>query len=268
MSSTTTGHQEELQHDAHGGPPVRGWRHLTAPGFIRALWMAPLFFGIGAGIVVLARLWGGWHPYWHWWIVITVGALTAAPLGFLAGIGSFDYWVRYAIGSPTQPEDHSSHGAHSWRDYFRVNTDHKVIGMQYLVTTIFFFDRRRPAGDARARRARAAGDAVLRQPDLQRPLLGPRVADDLPVRDPGVRGPRELRRAADARRARHGLPAAERALVLAAADRRDHDAGELPRAPVARSRTAGRTTRRSRPTSRSARSSSPWPSSGRARARS
>ena len=139
MSSTAFGHPAELQHDAHGGPPpVRGLRHLIAPGFVRALWMTPLFFGIGAGIVVLARLWGGWHPYWNSWIVITVGALTAAPIGFLSGIGSFDYWVRYAIGSPTRPEDHSGHGAYSWRDYFRVNTDHKVIGMQYLVTTIFF----------------------------------------------------------------------------------------------------------------------------------
>ncbi|MDX6482334.1 MAG: cytochrome c oxidase subunit, partial [Gaiellaceae bacterium] len=139
MSETVVGHQQELRHDAHGGPPpVHGWRHLIAPGFLRALWMAPLFFGIGAGIVVLARLWGGWHPYWNWWIVITVGALTAAPIGFLAGIGSFDYWVRYAIGSPTRPEDHSGHGAYSWRVYFRVNTDHKVIGMQYLVSTIFF----------------------------------------------------------------------------------------------------------------------------------
>ena len=31
------------------------------------------------------------------------------------------------------------HGAISWRDYFRVNTDHKVIGVQYLVTTFSFF---------------------------------------------------------------------------------------------------------------------------------
>ena len=37
------------------------------------------------------------------------------------------------------PEDHSGHGAHSWRDYFRVNTDHKVIGIQYVVTSFFFF---------------------------------------------------------------------------------------------------------------------------------
>ena len=47
--------------------------------------------------------------------------------------------MRYAIGAPTRPEDHSGHGAHSWRDYFRINTDHKVIGIQYLVTTIVFF---------------------------------------------------------------------------------------------------------------------------------
>ncbi len=31
------------------------------------------------------------------------------------------------------------HGAHSWRDYFAFNTDHKVIGVQYLVTTFVFF---------------------------------------------------------------------------------------------------------------------------------
>ena len=37
------------------------------------------------------------------------------------------------------PEDHSQHGANSWRDYFKFNTDHKVIGIQYIVTTFFFF---------------------------------------------------------------------------------------------------------------------------------
>ena len=42
------------------------------------------------------------------------------------------------IGRPTQPEDHSDHGARSWKDYFRVNTDHKVIGIQYTVTALFF----------------------------------------------------------------------------------------------------------------------------------
>ncbi len=43
------------------------------------------------------------------------------------------------IGSPTKPEDHSQHGAYSWRDYFKFNTDHKVIGVQYVGTTFIFF---------------------------------------------------------------------------------------------------------------------------------
>ena len=37
------------------------------------------------------------------------------------------------------PDDHSQHGANSWRDYFKFNTDHKVIGIQYICTTFFFF---------------------------------------------------------------------------------------------------------------------------------
>lgn len=65
-------------------------------------------------------------------------AMIACPLFALAGLGAFSYWVSWAIGSPTKPEDHSGHGATSWKDYFRVNTDHKVIGIQYTVTAFFF----------------------------------------------------------------------------------------------------------------------------------
>src|SRR5919206_1079475 len=137
----TTAVAETHAHVVHAGPPPppRGWRRLLWPGFLRAAWMAPLFFGIGCAIVVLTRWWGGWHPIWKGGVIVLVGALTALPIGFLAGIGAFDYWVRYAIGAPTRPEDHSGHGAYSWKDYFRVNTDHKVIGIQYVTTTIFFF---------------------------------------------------------------------------------------------------------------------------------
>src|SRR5687768_12583584 len=101
--------------------------------------MALLFFGLGALLVLGLRWWWSWDPVWHTEVVLAVAAMTAAPIGFLAGIGSFDYWLHYFSGRPTRPEDHSGHGARTWRDYFRVNTDHKVIGVQYLVTTFFFF---------------------------------------------------------------------------------------------------------------------------------
>ena len=31
-------------------------------------------------------------------VVLVVGAMVVAPIGFLAGIGCFDYWGRYIIG--------------------------------------------------------------------------------------------------------------------------------------------------------------------------
>ena len=65
-------------------------------------------------------------------------SLLIAPLWFLVGLGAFDYWFYWAAGKKTRAEDHSSHGATRWTDYFRVNTDHKVIGIQYVVTSFFF----------------------------------------------------------------------------------------------------------------------------------
>jgi cytochrome c oxidase subunit 1 len=120
-------------------PAGGGLRLLYRAGWIRAAWMTCLLGGIGLGLVVVFRWWGGWHPILATAPVILVAGLVSAPIGFLAGIGAFDYWVYYALGFPTREEDHSGHGARTWRDYFRVNTDHKVIGVQYLTTTIFFF---------------------------------------------------------------------------------------------------------------------------------
>lgn len=110
---------------------------LRAPGMYRA-W---LFFLIGAafafGVVAAVRALYGWDPIVDDNAILIVGLLSG-PMFFLVGLGAFDYWFYWAAGRPTRPEDHSGHGAHSWRDYFRVNTDHKVIGIQYTVTSFFF----------------------------------------------------------------------------------------------------------------------------------
>ena len=138
MAVHEAGVHHELETSAAPPPRRRGIRRWTGPGWLRALWLTPAFFGAVTGIVALCR-WALGYPdllAFQPWIT---SCLTFVPFGFLIGIGGFDYWGRYMIGKPTLPEDHSGHGARSWRDYFRVNTDHKVIGVQYVVTTIFFF---------------------------------------------------------------------------------------------------------------------------------
>src|SRR5215204_3123089 len=131
-------HEAHAVHE-HAAPPARrGWRRLTGPGWLRALWTSLLAFGLATGLVAGARAGLGYEPLLEFQPWIT--ALTVmVPLGFLVGLGGFDYWAYWISGRPTRPDDHSGHGARTWRDYFKVNTDHKVIGVQYLVTTIFFF---------------------------------------------------------------------------------------------------------------------------------
>jgi cytochrome c oxidase subunit I len=148
---------EEREHAVvHEPPPKRrGWKRWTAGGWLRALWLVPLSFVLSAVFVLAARGALGYettgfsalNPFSDDFFefgtvelqVLIVVWLVVVPIAFLAGIGGFDYWAYWISGRPTRPEDHSGHGARTWKDYFRVNTDHKVIGIQYLTTTIFFF---------------------------------------------------------------------------------------------------------------------------------
>ena len=63
--------------------------------------------GFGLGLVVALRALAGLEifqteqtGYPH----VIVPAIFA-PIGFLAGLGAFDYWFRWAIGGPTYPAD-------------------------------------------------------------------------------------------------------------------------------------------------------------------
>jgi cytochrome c oxidase subunit 1 len=111
---------------------------FRAPGWYRAALSIPIGIGLAFAIVCGARALYGWDPIVEGEAITTV-ALISVSMAFLIGIGCFDYWFYWASGRPTRPEDHSGHGAYSWKDYFRVNTDHKVIGIQYIVTTFVFF---------------------------------------------------------------------------------------------------------------------------------
>jgi cytochrome c oxidase subunit 1 len=110
---------------------------LSAPGWYRAAFWLLIGLAFSYAVSIGARAGLGYDPVLDGEAVLQI-ALVAMPFFFLAGIGTFDYWFHWAAGRPTQPEDHSSHGARRWQDYFRVNTDHKVIGIQYTVTSFFF----------------------------------------------------------------------------------------------------------------------------------
>src|SRR6202050_1913556 len=113
---------------------------LRAPGFYRAFLGVALAIAFAAALTWLVRVSTGHATYTHYLspdAILTV-SLIAGPLFFLVGLGAFDYWFYWVSGRPTRAESHANHGAYTWKDYFKVNTDHKVIGVQYVVTSFFF----------------------------------------------------------------------------------------------------------------------------------
>ncbi len=106
-------------------------------------WWGRAVYGAVAGVlfafllVFLLRTLFGFEPLWEGGVYGGVAGLIGG-IGFLWGIGCFDFWLGWAKGADISVEDHSFHGATNWRHYFRLNTDHKVIGIQYLAMTLFF----------------------------------------------------------------------------------------------------------------------------------
>ena len=178
-----------------------------------------------------------WHPIWYSVPLVTVATVTF-PIGFLIGIGAFDYWAYYFSGKPTRPEDHSGHGARKWQDYFRPNTDHKVIGVQYLVDDD---DRSSCIGGFLAMLFRAElarpGDQYF-NPQTFNVLISEHAALMIfAVVVPVFAGLGNFVIPLMIGARRHGVPAPERALLLAAPDRRRRDArrdGHARRRPLRR----------------------------------
>src|SRR5947209_17136751 len=124
-------------HPVHHAPvdPRPIWRR---PNHLRALIFLAVGFAFSYLLVAgIRNAMHQAHPWRNWDAVVTV-FLIAGPLFWLVGLGAFDYWFRWAAGKPTIPEDHSGHGAYTWKDYFRPNTDHKVIGIQYTVHSFVY----------------------------------------------------------------------------------------------------------------------------------
>jgi cytochrome c oxidase subunit 1 len=62
--------------------------------------------------------------------------LFLATIGWLIGLGFFNYAAGRMIGRPATLREREEHG--TWR-YFRLCTDHKVVAIQYFVAVLFFF---------------------------------------------------------------------------------------------------------------------------------
>src|SRR4029079_13609167 len=88
-------------HDAHAhGHGSGSDKSVWARGsWGRAIWVSGVFAGVAIGIAMGIRWALGFGEIWNSEVAATFG-LTFWAIGFTVGIGCFDYWWGYIIGSP------------------------------------------------------------------------------------------------------------------------------------------------------------------------
>lgn len=67
--------------------------------------------------------------------IFVVGALVGAG-AFMVGVGALSDWMKWARGESTSDEHELDPQKPNWMRYFSVDYDHKVIGIQYAVTSL------------------------------------------------------------------------------------------------------------------------------------
>ncbi|HXH21165.1 MAG TPA: cbb3-type cytochrome c oxidase subunit I [Dehalococcoidia bacterium] len=88
-------------------------------------------FALGAGLAAIGRSLAG-SSAWDTDQSFVIGYTLALP-GWLFGVGVWERWGREWFGRPVKD------GPPGWHRYLAFTTDHKVIGVQYLVTFLALF---------------------------------------------------------------------------------------------------------------------------------
>ncbi len=89
---------------------------------------------VGVLIVIIIRVLMG-LPAWNAEPVLVGGAIVGV-ITFMYATGIMNDWIKWAKGIETPEISHEDHGPHGFARFLTVSFDHKVIGIQYGITSI------------------------------------------------------------------------------------------------------------------------------------
>ena len=109
---------------------MRVWQSL--PGLVRGLIGQVIGTAVGFGLFSALRAALGLE----WWAepAWVFGAMVGA-ISFMVALGAFTDWWRWARGKETPEPEEVDEGS-GWKRYFGLSFDHKVIGIQYTITSV------------------------------------------------------------------------------------------------------------------------------------
>jgi len=103
-------------------------------GFVRGVLFQIIGLLVGMGVIALIRLIVG-LPAWKAEPAWVFGGFLGV-IGFMIGVGAFTDWFKSAKGGSTPNHHDWPKDLPRWVRYFSFSLDHKVIGIQYFVTSV------------------------------------------------------------------------------------------------------------------------------------
>ena len=107
---------------------------LMQLGLTRGLLYQAVGTVAGMALAMIWRLLAG-MDFWDKEVVFVVGGLTGG-FAFMWGVGAIDDWLQWCRGTQTPLHHGPPAGKPAWTRYFSTDYNHKVIGIQYSVTSM------------------------------------------------------------------------------------------------------------------------------------
>ncbi len=107
---------------------------ILSLGLVRGIIAQVVGTALGIALVIIVRLLLG-LDVWAAEPVVVVGGMLGI-IAFLVGAGSMNDWFKWTQGKETPMHHGPPEGKPAWARYFSVDYNHRVIGVQYIVTGI------------------------------------------------------------------------------------------------------------------------------------
>ncbi len=114
---------------------MRTLKILLTSALVKGLVGQAIGWALGYGFIALLRALRGMPTPWLYEPAVAFGAITSL-IGFLVAAGVLGDWLRWIVGRRTELRHGAPEGKPEWSRYFNVDYNHKVIGIQYGVTSL------------------------------------------------------------------------------------------------------------------------------------
>jgi len=114
---------------------MRTLKIIFTSALVKGLVGQAVGWALGYGFVALIRALFGLPTPWLFEPAVAFGAITGL-IGFLVAAGVLADWLRWIVGKKTELQHGAPEGKPEWSRYLNVDTNHKVIGVQYAITSV------------------------------------------------------------------------------------------------------------------------------------